>query len=537
MKIVTIFLIILLFFALVNCGNGDAGSKSKDFNVVLMTLDTTRSDYVDTGKGAKAFTPALKRFARKSTVFERAFCTIPQTLPSHLSVLTSYYPHQCGVYSNHDQYDGRYPMLQQVLKENGYFTAGVISLGTLSSTTGIAEGFDEFRENLNEENVFFTTAERVTREAEQLLNKIKKEKFFLFLHYSDPHSPYSSPDPRFHGRFAIYMDGQPLVKLNAHQGAILRKQVDMPKGHHTIRLKVETFSEDFDAFVIRRLKFSKNCTVSFQNMEFSKKYYGGSHLLRGEEGVIRVNCTGRGSMEIFQIIPLLTWRAAIDHYRREVEYMDRWVGKFLGTLEKERLLDRTLVVITGDHGEGLGERERYFGHVRYLNQQFIKVPFMMYLPGIKPGRVTVPVSLAGISPTLLGILGLQDGSFNHESLLALIKNKNRMKNRKPVYSFAYSPSAREDKLSVLSWPYQCIYSKDNTGKMNNEIYNLSLSQSFRKWDEVSPSVLVRHSRKDYLTLRSSFYQWNTVFNKSKLARAKPSSRREIEKLKTMGYVQ
>jgi hypothetical protein len=272
-------------------------------------------------------------------------------------------------------------------------------------------------------------------------------------------------------------------------------------------------------------------------MEYSEKYYGGSHLLKGEEGVIRVTCKGKGSMKIFQVIPLLTWRAAIDHYRREVEYMDRWVGKFLGTLEKEQLLDRTLVVITGDHGEGLGERERYFGHVRYLNQQFTRVPFMMYIPGTKPGRITNPVSLVGISPTLLEILGLRGSGFNDESLLPLIKSKNKMKNRKLIYSFAYSPSAQEDKFSVLYWPYQCIYYKDNTGKINSEIYNLSLSQSFRKWDEVSPFVLLRHSRKDYLALQGSLYQWSNAFSKSKLARTKPSSRKEIEKLKTMGYVQ
>ena len=90
---------------------------SQDYNVVLITLDTTRSDYVDSGEGARAFTPELKRFARQAIAFEHAYTTIPQTLPAHLSIFTSYYPHDCEVLSNQYTYDGRYKMLQEVLKE------------------------------------------------------------------------------------------------------------------------------------------------------------------------------------------------------------------------------------------------------------------------------------------------------------------------------------------------------------------------------------------------------------------------------------
>jgi membrane-anchored protein YejM (alkaline phosphatase superfamily) len=257
-------LFVLVVF-IISCGGVDRKVRQNHFNVVLITLDTTRSDYVDTGDGARAFTPELKRIARKSIVFERAFCTIPQTLPSHLSVLTSYFPHECGVYSNQYNYDGRHPMLQQFLKEKGYMTAAVISLGTLASTTGIAEGFSLFRENLNPEGVFYTTAERVTQEALQLLKQIKKEKFFLFLHYSDPHSPYAPP--RAQGRFKIEIDGKTVKEFNAHQGAILRNQWELSNGLHCLRFIVDP-PEDFDGFVIRRLEFSNNCSPSFENIQF-----------------------------------------------------------------------------------------------------------------------------------------------------------------------------------------------------------------------------------------------------------------------------
>ena len=519
---------------------GACGKNPTDYNVVLISLDTTRSDYVDTGGGAKAFTPELKRFSRKSIVFERAYCTIPQTLPSHLSILTSCFPQECGVTSNQYQYDHRHKMLQQVLKEKGYMTAAVISLGTLSSSTGIAEGFDYFLENLNEDTVFFTPAERVTHEGLQLLDKIKKEAFFLFLHYSDPHSPYAPP--RINGCFKIEADGKPVVQFNAHHGAILRKHIPLSRGTHHIHFKIENHEEDFDAFVIRRLVFSKNCSTEFQNITYSKTHYNGAHVLKGKEGMIRIHCSDKGFVKIFQVIPLLNWKAAIKYYRLEVEYMDRFVGKFIGKLEKEKLLDKTIVVITADHGEGLGERERYFGHVRYLNRQFIEVPLIMHLPGVKTKRVTTPVSLIGISPTLLEFLGIQDHSFNYQrSLYPVITSQNgRNTPGKTVYSFAFSPSAIEDKHCVIRWPYQGIFVKDFTGTISTETYNLLLSQSFRKLDEFSPDVLMRHSRKDYLALRRASRQINGAFGKQNIqniARLKPKSHEEeIEKLKTMGYL-
>ena len=407
-------------------------SKPGSYNIVLITLDTTRSDYVDTGNGAKAFTPGLKQFAKQAVVFERAYTTIPQTLPSHLTMLTSYFPHDCGVYSNEYTYDGRHKMLQEVLKEKGYATAAVISLGTLAGTTGISKGFDLFHENLNGKTVFFTPAEKVTAEGVRLLNQVKKNKFFLFLHYSDPHSPYAPPSSRAQARFSIEIDGKPALGFNAYEGAILREKLEIPDGTHYIRLKVESQPEDFDYFVLRRLTPSENCSLSFQNISFSKNYYDGSYVLKAPEGGITVKSRGKGNVSLFQVIPILTWKACHDLYRLEVEYMDRQVGKFLGTLEKEKLLANTIVVITGDHGEGLGERERYFGHVRYLNQQFIRTPLMMYIPGEAPTRITTPVSLVGISPTLLEFLGFRDNDFRfEESLLPIIRDGDILRPRFP----------------------------------------------------------------------------------------------------------
>ena len=512
-------------------------AEPREFNVVFITMDTTRGDYVDTGKGAKAYTPELKRFAQKAVVFERAYCAIPQTLPSHLTILTSYFPHEINVYSNEFKYDGRYEMIQERLKQRGYRTAGIVSLGTLAGDTGINRGFDEFNENLNDGKVFFTTAQKVTDEALRVLEKIKRERFFLFLHYSDPHSPYAPPTAN--GIFTVYLDEKPVLSFNAHQGSILRNTTALSPGTHRIRFRVETHEEDFDAFVLRRLKFSDNCKVDFQNIVYSKSHYNGSHILKSRdgrvEGEVHVTCDTEGSMKLFQVIPLLTWKAAIDYYRQEVEYMDRHVGRFLKKLEQEDLLDDTVVVITADHGEGLGERERYFGHIRYLNRQFIEVPLLMHLPGIKSKRIAVPVSHTGISPTVLELLGAPDNEHTKlRSLLKLIKSGDVRE--KPVYSFAFKPSAVEDKLSVISGPYQCIYNKDDTGTAPREFYDYSLSQSFRRIDELSPAVLLRNSIKEFNFFQKAFHRWSGAFNNRYFAKMRRNEK-DIERLKSLGYLQ
>lgn len=526
-------MLILLFctVALFSCK-----SPKKDYNLVLISLDTTRNDYIDTGKGARAFTPGMKAFAREAVVFERAFCTIPQTLPSHLSILTSYLPHECGVLSNQAIYDGRCKMLQQVLKERGYYTAAIISLGTLAGTTGIGEGFDEFHEGLNEQTVFYATAERITRQATRLLQKVKDNRFFLFLHYSDPHSPYAPPNAP--GSFKIFLDEKPVAQFSPHQGAILRTSLNLSRGSHLVRFQVDAPVKDFDHFVIRKLEFSPGCRTIYKNIKYSASHYGGAHLLTDMDGSIQVKCARPGEMKIFQVIPLLTRLAAARYYRQEVEYMDGQVSGFIQALKDNGLFEKTIVVITGDHGEGLGEREIFFGHVRYLNQQFIRVPLIMHLPGFKAQRIASSVSNAAISPTLLEFIGGADDNFPvQRSLLPLLKKQK--KKLDPVLAFTFSPSAIEDKLSVIRWPYQCIFNLANQGKesisINREFYNLGFSQSFNRLDEFSPDMARRHLKGKYQVFLKSFQHFRGIFDYKEAGQI-TAAHPDIEKLKSLGYL-
>ncbi len=517
------------------------GAEAPDSNVIVITLDTTRTDHIDTGDGAKAYTPELKRFAQQAVTFQQAYSTIPQTLPAHLSMFTSRLPHECGVLGNPDIYDGRFTTLAEVLKKKGYYTAGMVSLGTLAAKTGISRGFDLFQDSPDRGETFFLPAETMTNKAIKLIQQLKDRKFFLFLHYSDPHSPYSPPGVE--APFRVFLDGQLLFSFNAYQGAILRKTIPLERGLHTLTFKVETTSQDFDQFALRRLKTGKNCTLTFENITFSKDHYNGTHLMQGTTGAIHIRCKGNDTLTLFQVIPMLTRNGALEMYRKEVEYMDRYIGKFLRVIEQEGLAQRTAIVIVGDHGEGLGERNKYFGHVRYLNRQFIHVPYMIYWPGIMPQQVKQPVSLLSVSPTLLEYLGIDNrlhGFRAKESVVTAIKTGTWPS--RPIYSFAFSPSALKNKLSIISWPYQSIFFLESTGVAPRiEFYNLLLCQSYRQMDRLAVDVLMRYSMPDFHFFHNAYTRLKNVF--AMLPKTIKKDGQSVldedkrEKLRSLGYVE
>ncbi|MBM4266920.1 MAG: sulfatase [Deltaproteobacteria bacterium] len=95
-------------------------------------------------------------------------------------------------------------------------------------------------------------------------------------------------------------------------------------------------------------------------------------------------------------------------YRAEVRHTDAQVGRLLATLAELGLEDDTLVVLTADHGEGLGEHDYYFQHGWFPYEHSVHVPLLFRLPGRVPAdeKEEVPLSVADVLPTLLGGLGM-----------------------------------------------------------------------------------------------------------------------------------
>jgi arylsulfatase A-like enzyme len=180
--------------------------------VILITIDTLRADYVHCYNPGAAPSPGLDRIAANGVLFSNAFTLIPITMPSHTSILTSRQPHELGLFNNGDRFDHRAPMLSELLKNQNYATAAFVSLGVLNKAFGLAQGFDFYEDNFEKTNGrFYKTAGEVNSVALPWIEKHRDQHFFAWIHYSDPHEPYVSPDAP--PDTAVWINGKEFVKF------------------------------------------------------------------------------------------------------------------------------------------------------------------------------------------------------------------------------------------------------------------------------------------------------------------------------------
>jgi arylsulfatase A-like enzyme/Tfp pilus assembly protein PilF len=195
--------------ALAGCDHSGDRQVFPKAPVILISIDTLRSDHLPAYGYRGVETPAIDALARDAIVYERAYSHTPLTLPSHLSMLTGRLPAEHGVRDNVGyRYDGgRFPSLAAVLHGAGYATGGAVSAYVLRPETGIGQGFDLYDAGIP---VRFTDSLGLSQRpggetaaaALAWLRSLRAEQpFFLFLHLYEPHTPYSPPEP-FASRYA-----------------------------------------------------------------------------------------------------------------------------------------------------------------------------------------------------------------------------------------------------------------------------------------------------------------------------------------------
>jgi len=171
------------------------GSK---LNVLLITLDTTRADYLGCYGRRSAQTPNLDRLARQGVLFKHCTASSPQTLPSHCSILTGLYPFAHGVRRNGtDELPAAAVTLAEAFKSAGYRTYAAIAAYVLNRQFGTAQGFDVYRDvdapRLGGDPLAVERkGNEVCDDAIQLLRSAGRHPFFMWVHFYDPHYPYES---------------------------------------------------------------------------------------------------------------------------------------------------------------------------------------------------------------------------------------------------------------------------------------------------------------------------------------------------------
>jgi len=183
-------------------------------NIVLITIDTLRVDHLSCYGYEKNTSPNMDKLADKGALFLKATCQVPITLPSHTSILTGALPvyHQVRLNAE-DVLADEHVTLAETLKAEGFSTGAFVSAIVLESQFGLGQGFDTYDEDftgsiltqtrwqlgreifhIKEDASFERRADETTQAAIQWVRENRDQKFFLWIHYYDPHAPYYSYD-------------------------------------------------------------------------------------------------------------------------------------------------------------------------------------------------------------------------------------------------------------------------------------------------------------------------------------------------------
>ena len=174
-------------------------SNPKGPNVILVSIDTLRTDHLGCYGYGRNTSPNIDSFAKESILFENAIVPRPITTPSVVSFLTGLYPHTHEVRNWLVPMKAEYNSLAEYLKNYRFHTAAFICNWILKDPySGLANGFDIYDDKMSTPHYkhlpFQRIAKDVNEDVYRWLGKRVGPPFFLWLHYMDPHSPYSAPD-------------------------------------------------------------------------------------------------------------------------------------------------------------------------------------------------------------------------------------------------------------------------------------------------------------------------------------------------------
>src|SRR5688572_22131142 len=196
------------------CTSREKPASFANAPVILISVDTLRSDHLPVYGYDKVATPHIDALRRDAILFERAYSQCPMTLPSHLSMFTGLLPTEHGVRNNIGyRFDrARYKTLAETLRESKYATGAAVSSYVLRSETGVDDGFDFYEDSIPVATA--GAASEHQRPGSATLSRAlpwlaaqKDNPYFFFFHIYEPHAPYAPPEP-YRSRYAEPYDGE-----------------------------------------------------------------------------------------------------------------------------------------------------------------------------------------------------------------------------------------------------------------------------------------------------------------------------------------
>ncbi|HVT43463.1 MAG TPA: sulfatase-like hydrolase/transferase [Thermoanaerobaculia bacterium] len=193
-------LIAAILLVMTGCGGGELPPPSATSPVIIISIDTLRSDRLPAYGYERNSTPHIDALAADSLLFEHAYTHAPLTLPAHASLFTGLLPADHGVRDNIGfRVRDDVPTLAEMMRDRGYATGAAVSAYVLRKETGIARGFEFYDDAVQQSpehalGMMERSGQATADSALAWIDRTQKP-FFLFLHLFEPHAPYDPPEP------------------------------------------------------------------------------------------------------------------------------------------------------------------------------------------------------------------------------------------------------------------------------------------------------------------------------------------------------
>ncbi len=444
--------------------------RYKDFNLLLIVVDALRADHLSCYGYPRNTSPFISGLAKESIVFENAFAQGGWTLPSLASLFTSKYPHvhgvcnvdsrlsdkHTGVYTVDSRLSDKHTTLAEVLKNNGYKTLAFDQTGIwFLPVFNLGKGFDTVVTGLSHVP---NNAKCNTKKLKKILTKNKMDKFFLYMHFFETHEPYTPPEEFYNKLNYKPNKNISLSTLNDRFMDLFTKEIitGMESNSEELFKTLNANTKREKKAIINLYKYKKHPTFfNFVRHKLSLTCISELIIPRWRSLVFKLfwQCVVSSKASSKQIIDL---------YDAQIRYTDWMIGQLMGHLARLKLMDKTIIIITADHGEEFLEHGCY-SH-KQIYSEVAHVPLIIKIPGCESRRVTELAQLIDIYPTVLGLLGIH---YKREEAqgIPLLKEMRQQTNR---YAFISKPGQGNDSaIRTKEWSF---YLK-NSG--TNELYNLN----------------------------------------------------------------
>jgi arylsulfatase A-like enzyme len=424
--------------------------KCPHCNVVLIMIDTLRADHLGIYGYERDTSPNIDAFAEKSLLFENVRSQAACTFPSVNSILTSQFPSNFLGQSN-----GRIGIpehiksLAEIFKNKNYSTIAISASPIVRKTPsnnnkfgGFDRGFDFFNEECE-----LKDASCINDKVFKLLNSTKSP-FFLYLHYMDPHDPYSPPK-----------------------------------------------------------EFTKQFSENYNDKEFIKE---------GNPDPIEKMLYGIGSNVNLTKEDI---KHLIDLYDDEIAYFDSQFKILLDKISEKDLMDKTIIIITADHGEEFMEHNS-IKHCHTLFDTESKIPLIIRIPSMNK-KVTGKAAALDIIPTILDYLdfSLSDYSFDGKSLRPVIESNRDI--NKNVFSAQFTLRSINDDR------YKLIY---DISLKNFLLYDLTE-------DKDETKNIMGTKTNVFEELKGKLFEWLYMTEGENLTKSVENAEEIKKQLKALGYIE